>query len=124
MDNKGCFNTLPFLQVCLFNVTADPCELNNLAFKYPTVIRMLEQTLATYNSTAVPPGNKPIDTRADPKYWDYTWTNYMDFLDPKNESEIALDEEEEIEGDIVTEREIEAAMRVAHPDFFGNSIEM
>ncbi len=53
--------------MCLFNVTADPCERNNLAFDFPTVIRVMESTLANYNSTAVPPGNKPIDPRADPK---------------------------------------------------------
>jgi hypothetical protein len=32
-------------------------------------------------STAVPPGNKPIDPRGDPKYYGYTWTNWMDFYD-------------------------------------------
>lgn len=48
-------------------MTADPCERNNLAFDFPTVIRVMESTLANYNSTAVPPGNKPIDPRADPK---------------------------------------------------------
>ncbi len=82
------------MQVCLFNVTADPCEMNNLAFDFPTVIRVMESTLNTYNSTAVPPGNKPIDTRADPKYWDYTWTNWMDFVDPEG-----LEEVEEDRGD-------------------------
>ena len=29
---------------------------------------MLESTLRLFNATAVPPGNKPIDPRADPKY--------------------------------------------------------
>ena len=53
--------------MCLFNVTADPCELNNLAFDFPTVIRVMEDVINKYNATAVPPGNKPIDPRADPK---------------------------------------------------------
>ena len=24
------------------------------------------------------PGNVPLDPRADPRYWDYTWTNWCD----------------------------------------------
>ena len=31
----GCWS-----QVCLFNITGDPCELDNLAFKYPSVIKV------------------------------------------------------------------------------------
>ena len=34
--------------VCLFNITADPCELNNLAFKYPDAVKLMDQTLDTY----------------------------------------------------------------------------
>ena len=79
---------------------------------------MLEDTLDTYNSTAVPPGNVPIDPRADPKYWDYTWTNFMDFIDPKNASEIAQEEEALNGMDIITEREIERVIRQAHPSLF------
>ncbi len=28
------------LQVCLFNITADPCEYNNLVFKFPDVVKV------------------------------------------------------------------------------------
>lgn len=68
-------------QVCLFNIAQDPCELDNLVFKYPDIVRMLESTLRLFNTTAVPPGNKPIDPRADPKFWDYTWTNWCDLVE-------------------------------------------
>ena len=48
---------------CLFNVTADPCEFNNLAFKLPDAVAMLMDTLNTFRATEVPRGNKPIDPR-------------------------------------------------------------
>ena len=44
-------------------MTADPCEFDNLAFKLPSVVRMLKDTLEDFRSTAVPRGNKPIDPR-------------------------------------------------------------
>ena len=40
----------------------------------------MDETLTTFASTAVPPRNKPVDPRADPKYWGYTWTNWCDFV--------------------------------------------
>jgi hypothetical protein len=30
--------------VCLFNITADPCEYNNLVFKFPDVVRVGHRT--------------------------------------------------------------------------------
>ena len=45
-----------------------------------------------YKATEVPPGNKPIDPRADPKYYDYTWTNWLDIVDPKTEVELLTEE--------------------------------
>ena len=53
----------------------------------------MEETLRMYKAREIPRGNKPIDPRADPKYFDYTWTNWMDLIDPKTLSEI-LEEEE------------------------------
>jgi len=67
-------------EVCLFNITGDPCEFNNLLFKFPEVVKTLDETLSLFESTVVPPRNKPIDPRADPRFWDYTWTNWCDFV--------------------------------------------
>ena len=104
LDSIPIMDFISFSQVCLFNIAQDPCEMNNLVFKYPDIVRvsfhfhflskcplmlmlmlmlvlmlmlmlllmlillqMLESTLRLFNATAVPPGNKPIDSRADPK---------------------------------------------------------
>ena len=53
----------------------------------------MEETLRMYKATKIPPGNKPIDPRSDPKYYDYTWTNWMDIIDPKTATEV-LEEEQ------------------------------
>lgn len=65
---------------CLFDVANDPCELDNLADMRPDVVRRLMERLAEYNATALPPANLPLDERADPKYWNGTWTNFGDYV--------------------------------------------
>ena len=70
-------------------------QQNNIVFKYSSVVHQLEETLRMYKTTEIPPGNKPIDLRADPKYFDYTWTNWLDIVDPKTVDEI-LEEEERL----------------------------
>ena len=52
----------------------------------------MEETLRMYKSTEIPPGNKPIDQRANPKYYNYTWTNWMDIINPKSFNEILTEE--------------------------------
>ncbi|KDR14503.1 arylsulfatase B-like [Zootermopsis nevadensis] len=64
--------------VCLFNVRRDPCELDNLSDKYPLLVVALQELLDQYNATVVKPLNKTADPRSNPKYWNYTWTNWMD----------------------------------------------
>lgn len=66
---------------CLYHVTSDPCELNNLAAAEPLVVQRLLERLAEYNATAVPPANVPLDARANPIYWNGTWTNFGDFVE-------------------------------------------
>jgi len=49
---------------CLFNITADPCEYDDLASKLPKVLQQLESRLEAYRATAVaavaPSGCDPI----------------------------------------------------------------
>ena len=49
-----------------------------------SLTQMLESTLRLFNATAVPPGNKPIDPRADPKWkktfqrcWESVWLQVL-----------------------------------------------
>ena len=58
----------------------DSCERVNLASKYPKMVEFMEGRLKHYMKTMVPPRNKPVDIRSNPVYWDYTWTNWMDYL--------------------------------------------
>ncbi|XP_014290854.1 arylsulfatase B [Halyomorpha halys] len=69
----------PLLSPCLFNVIDDPCEFNNVAKEYPLKLKELLDKLAEYNSTAVPPGNLPLDPKGDPKLWNNMWTNFGDY---------------------------------------------
>ena len=59
------------------------CETNNLIFKYPDVVKLLDQTLELYRQSARPPvgWGHGLEERADPKYFNYTWTNFLDYYE-------------------------------------------
>ncbi|MPC08653.1 Arylsulfatase J [Portunus trituberculatus] len=67
---------------CLFHIPSDPCEYHNLATAYPSHVNILRAKLRLYNATVVPPRNKPWDSKANPKYWGYSWTNWLDYSPP------------------------------------------
>lgn len=54
------------------------------------MLEKLEVILKRYNETAVPPGNLPLDPRGNPKYWDYVWTNFGDYIDEYSTSVISI----------------------------------
>ena len=62
---------------CLFNITADPCEYNNLAEAMPDVVQELVARVNTFNETAVPIRNKPLDTRGLPEYHKGVWAPWL-----------------------------------------------
>ncbi|VEN50922.1 unnamed protein product, partial [Callosobruchus maculatus] len=70
----------PLEKPCLFHIETDPCEKVNLAEKYPEKVRQLLNILEQYNQTALPPENLPLDPRGDPKYWNYVFTNFGDYM--------------------------------------------
>ncbi|RXG59690.1 Steryl-sulfatase [Armadillidium vulgare] len=59
---------------CLFNIASDPCEYFDVSKSHPAIVKLLQNRLQFYNSTAIPPGNKPEDPRANPIFWNNTWT--------------------------------------------------
>uniref|UniRef100_A0A1A9WWP8 Sulfatase N-terminal domain-containing protein n=1 Tax=Glossina brevipalpis TaxID=37001 RepID=A0A1A9WWP8_9MUSC len=69
----------PLQEPCLYNIKDDPCENYNLAYKYPDILHTILLELDYLNGTAVPPSNKPLDPRAAPSRWNYTWTNFGDY---------------------------------------------
>lgn len=77
-DNKGthCNSTL---SPCVFNITDDPCEQNNLADQVD-LLRQLEDKLSFYKTGYVPARNVPVDGRADPAKWNNTWVPWYDEL--------------------------------------------
>ncbi|XP_050679901.1 arylsulfatase I isoform X1 [Leptidea sinapis] len=72
----------PLISPCLFNIEQDPCERRNLASLESEVLNRLLEELDKLNRTAVPPNNKEIDSRGDPKYWGRTFTNFGDYTHP------------------------------------------
>jgi len=85
-DAKPCRTT------CLFNITADPCELNDVTSEHPDVVKLMEHTLDLYKKSEVPRLNKPLELRANPKFFDYTWTNWLDFYEPLEENQTPPEE--------------------------------
>nr|XP_022913475.1 arylsulfatase I [Onthophagus taurus] len=77
-SNEKRVECSPLIQDCLFNIKNDPCETINLAEKFPSVLKDLQKRISDWNTTAVPPGNLPVDPRGDPKYFEYVWTNFGD----------------------------------------------
>ncbi|XP_072142228.1 arylsulfatase B-like [Dermacentor andersoni] len=62
----------------LFDIIADPCELNNLASSLPEVVEFLKKRIETYAATAVPPLTEPKDPAGFPEYHNGTWAPWLD----------------------------------------------
>ncbi|KAL7643638.1 UNVERIFIED_CONTAM: hypothetical protein RMT77_005621 [Armadillidium vulgare] len=71
---------------CLFNVASDPCEYFDVSKSHPAIVKLLQKRLHFYNTTAVDPENQPRDPRANPIFWNNTWTNWFDYL-PEEKSD-------------------------------------
>lgn len=67
---------------CLFDLSKDPCEYDNIADKFPELVEELLGLIQEYNQTSVTPLNADPsitdDPKADPKYWNCTVTYWTD----------------------------------------------
>ncbi|KAG0418539.1 hypothetical protein HPB47_004775 [Ixodes persulcatus] len=68
----------PTLAPCLFDLSEDPCEYNNVAEQHSEVVRRLLGKLAVYRATSWSPGNVPEDPRADPALHNDAWVSWGD----------------------------------------------
>ncbi|GFV54965.1 arylsulfatase B [Trichonephila clavipes] len=66
---------------CLYNVTADPCEMNNIADRHPEIVESMLNTIKTYERQAVKPQFQDQDPRGDPKCHGFA---YVPWLDPEH----------------------------------------
>lgn len=44
------------------------------------ILNKLFKVLSSYEKSAIPPGNKPADPRSDPKFHNYQWINWGDYV--------------------------------------------
>ncbi|XP_060530933.1 arylsulfatase B-like [Cylas formicarius] len=68
--------------VCLYDIPSDPCEENDLAKFFPSVVRRMKRALVDYRQSLVPQIEGEIDIdMADPKLFKYTWNPWVDCSD-------------------------------------------
>lgn len=60
--------------LCLFDLSVDPCEQNNIAAKHPDVVKKLYGLYEQYNQQYAKPANQPWDPKANPIYHHGFWS--------------------------------------------------
>ncbi|CAG2101318.1 unnamed protein product [Medioppia subpectinata] len=71
---------------CLFNVRHDPCEQYDLIGQTDRrFVQFLRNKIVRFNATSVPPLSLvPNDPKADPKLYNYTYVNWLDYYENEN----------------------------------------
>ncbi|XP_018571894.1 arylsulfatase B-like [Anoplophora glabripennis] len=68
--------------VCLYDIPSDPCEENDLAKFFPSVVRRMKRALVDYRKGLVPQADADIDIEvAQPKLFRYTWNPWVNCAD-------------------------------------------
>ncbi|XP_076256834.1 arylsulfatase B-like [Rhynchophorus ferrugineus] len=68
--------------VCLYDIPSDPCEENDLAKYFPSVVRRMKRALVDYRKGLIPQIEGEVDIEAaDPKLFKYTWSPWVDCAD-------------------------------------------
>ncbi|XP_040067208.2 arylsulfatase B [Ixodes scapularis] len=73
VSNNGPKNFVSQAPPYLFDLTKDPCELNNIANAEAGLVDFLKQRLQSYASSSIAPLNKPTDPRGYPENLNGTW---------------------------------------------------
>ncbi|KAG8186130.1 hypothetical protein JTE90_022719 [Oedothorax gibbosus] len=68
----------PLLRPCLFNVTADPCENNNVAEENPKVVAYMMKRIETFKEEAAKPQFKERDIRSDPRCHGFAMVSWLE----------------------------------------------
>ncbi len=71
-------NCDPLFSYCLYDISKDPCEYNNLAKQLPDVVSALEKRLSEYKESMVVPRNRQPDPNGNPDRFDGVWTPWVD----------------------------------------------
>ncbi|XP_011502861.1 PREDICTED: arylsulfatase B-like [Ceratosolen solmsi marchali] len=66
---------------CLFDLSIDPCETNNIAKNFPRWVSELNLYLEKYGNVLVRQLQLPVDYMADPRRWNYTWQPWLSIYD-------------------------------------------
>lgn len=90
----------------------DPCERVNLANSRPELVEKLKEIVQAYRELSVAPLNKPADPRANPVFWNNTWSNWGD-------SQPTSDDTRDPEGGAVSSLIISAIATVCLLTIFG-----
>lgn len=70
-------NCEPWKAPCLFNITADPCEFNNLAQGRQELVKALLEKIERYAEHSIPPINQPVDDKGLPYHHDGLWVPWV-----------------------------------------------
>ncbi|KAM7303892.1 arylsulfatase B [Ixodes scapularis] len=76
---KSC---APERSACLFDLSKDPCEYNDVSGQHPEVVERLLKKLAGYEATALKPANLPDDPRSNPGLHNNVWVAWNDVSGP------------------------------------------
>jgi len=66
-------NCKPWLQACLFNISADPCEYDNLAASRPELVGAMLKRVEFYRQNSARPLNQPVDDAGLPYHHHWNW---------------------------------------------------
>lgn len=88
----------PLVAPCLFDLSQDPCEKNNIASVAPHKLSQLLERLNEYQRKMMPMGNKPLDPISNPLYHNNTWEWWMKTTE--NDRQILKQVEQEIKLEI------------------------